>query len=209
MTFAAVIFDLDGTLIDTERLAMAAGHEAMAAIGRDVAPDFFHQFVGKDDATTAGLLMQMFPDLDLAAFHAAWHPRFMARLGGAIPLKAGAEDLLSALALPKALATSSTRAQADRKLASTGLARHFGAVVTFDDVRAPKPAPEPFLRAARLLGVDPAACVAFEDSETGARAAMAAGMTVVQVPDVQPTRGEHAHHVAADLLSGARAVGLI
>jgi beta-phosphoglucomutase-like phosphatase (HAD superfamily) len=81
--------------------------------------------------------------------------------------------------------------------------------VTVDDVLAPKPAPDPYLLAASLLGVDPARCVAFEDSETGARSAHAAGMTVVQIPDIVPTDGAYAHLVAPDLISAALKLGLI
>ena len=91
----------------------------------------------------------------------------------------------------------------------TGLGPHFAHVVTFDDVAAPKPHPEPYLLAARLLGVDPARCLAFEDSETGARSAHAAGMTVVQIPDIVPATGDYAHHIAPDLLTAARRLGLI
>lgn len=209
MTFAAAIFDLDGTLVDTERLAMAAGLETLRLAGVEATEDVFHRLVGVDDVTGTAILGRLFPGLDVPAYRTDWNRRFHAALDAGIPLKAFAVEVLTAIPLPRAVATSSTRAQADRKLARTGLHVHFAAVVTYDDVTAPKPDPEPFLRAAERLGVDPTACVAFEDSETGARAARAAGMTVVQVPDVLPTRGEHAHHVARDLWEGARAVGLI
>jgi beta-phosphoglucomutase-like phosphatase (HAD superfamily) len=108
-----------------------------------------------------------------------------------------------------ALATSSRGEPAREKLEGADLLRHFRTVVTFDDVAAPKPAPDAYLLAAERLGVDPRRCLAFEDSETGARAAHAAGMTVVQVPDLHPTKGAHAHHVAPSLLEGAALAGLI
>ena len=73
----------------------------------------------------------------------------------------------------------------------------------------PKPHPEPYLLAASLLNVDPARCLVFEDSEAGAQAAHRAGMVVVQVPDVVPSDGKWAHHLAGDLLEGARLAGLI
>jgi HAD superfamily hydrolase (TIGR01509 family) len=110
--------------------------------------------------------------------------------------------------LPVAVVTSSTREQAARKLRVTGLAARFAVVVTCDDVARTKPAPDPYLAGAALLGVDPAQCLVFEDSETGARAGTAAGCFVVQVPDILPTRGEHARIVASGLLEGARAAGL-
>jgi beta-phosphoglucomutase-like phosphatase (HAD superfamily) len=107
------------------------------------------------------------------------------------------------------MATSSTRAQLDYKLSVTDIATYFSHFVSFDDVTKAKPAPEPFLLAARLLGVDPSRCLAFEDSETGAEAAYRAGMTVVQVPDINPASGRFAHLVAPDLLTGARGIGLL
>ena len=207
--FDAVIFDLDGTLIDSESLTQAAGIEAFAGLGVTVTPDFLHGLIGIDDRTGAGIIRARYPDLDTDAFAQAWTDGVRRRWKHGLPLKAGSLELLALIGQPKAIATSSTRLQADQKLALTGLGIHFAHVVTVDDVAAPKPAPEAFLRAAALLGVDPARCVAFEDSETGARAAHAAGMTVVQVPDIVPTTGAFAHLVASDLLAGARGIGLI
>ncbi len=209
MRFAAVIFDLDGTLLDSEAITHAAGLAAFAAQGVAVDPAFLQSLAGIDDATGSARIRAAFPHLDPARFAQDWEADVLARQSGGIPLKPGAVALLQAILLPKALATSSQRASAHRKLAVTGLARHFPHVVTFDDVTRPKPAPEPYLAAAALLGVDPAACLAFEDSDTGAEAAHRAGMTVVQVPDLAPTQGRFAHHVAPDLLAGARAAGII
>lgn len=207
--YDAVIFDLDGTLIDSETITQAAGIEAFARLGIAVEPAFLHGLVGIDDRTGAQLIRARFPDLDTTAFDREWTQAVRRRQAGGVPLKSGAKEVLAAIILPKAIATSSTRLQADRKLALTGLGPHFAHVVTFDDVAAPKPAPDPYLLAARLLGADPARCLAFEDSETGARSAHAAGMTVVQVPDILPATGIFAHHVAPDLISAARMLGLI
>jgi HAD superfamily hydrolase (TIGR01509 family) len=209
MTFAAAIFDLDGTLVDTERLTVEAGLRAFADMGIAVEAGFLRGMAGKDDATCARIVAGTFPAMDFAAFARRHDLRLREAYAAGIPLKPHARTVLDGIRLPKAVATSSTRPSAERKLAAAGLAAAFRHVVTVDDVTRPKPAPDPFLLAAELLGVDPRACVAFEDSETGARAARAAGMTVVQVPDMQPTDGAHAHHVAGDLLAGARAVGLI
>jgi HAD superfamily hydrolase (TIGR01509 family) len=212
-TFHAAIFDLDGLLIDTERLAIAAGHEIIALLGLPAAPGLFESLVGKDDATGARHVAAHFgPSFPLADFGQRWNRRFAEKLDDGIPLRPGAIDLLDAieaLGLPRAVATSSRRASAHRKLALTGLAPRFATVVTFDCIANPKPAPDPYLEAAARLGFDPARCIAFEDSDTGVAAARAAGMTVVQVPDMQPSDGRHASHFAADLMSGARMAGLI
>jgi HAD superfamily hydrolase (TIGR01509 family) len=207
--FDAVIFDLDGTLLDTESLSQAAGISAFAESGVIIDPSFLHGLIGRDDVTSAGIVRAAFPDLDFDALSANWRQKTRANYAGGIPLKPGAHDLLGVLTLPVAMATSSTRAQLDNKMRVTNIARYFRHFVTFDDVKQAKPAPEPFLLAARLLGVNPARCVAFEDSETGAEAAHRAGMTVVQVPDINPASGRFAHLVAPDLMSGARTIGLL
>lgn len=205
----AVIFDLDGTLLDTERCTAAAGRRAFAAFGVDLAPDTLHRLIGKDDVTSAAILRQEFPDLDLPAVQRLWRQEIDIAYEEGIPLKPGARDLLDRLDRPKALATSSTRQQALRKLDITGLSRDFAHVITFDDVESPKPAPDAFLLAARQLGLPPPRCLAFEDSEAGAEAAFHAGMTVVQVPDILPSSGKFAHLVAATLLEGAQHFGLL
>jgi len=208
--FDAVIFDLDGTLIDTERLSLAAGLVAFDQMGHPVDAAFLHGLVGRDQVTGGGLIRSRFPGLDIAALDTLWMAAvdaIMAREG--LPLKPGVKDLLGRLMLPCAIATSSGRLRAHQKLALTGLDPWFRHVVTLEDVTQAKPHPEAYLLAAARLGVDPARCVAFEDSETGAQSAHRAGMRVVQVPDLLPTQGRWAHHVCADLLSGARLAGLI
>ncbi len=208
MTYDAVIFDLDGTLLDTEAITHKAAIAAFAACGVTVDEGFLLQLVGVDDVTGGGRIMAAYPALDLAVFHREWKAASILGQAGGITLKPGVTDLLAAFDLPRAIATSSTRVQASRKFAACALPP-FRHVVTVDDVTRPKPAPEPYLLAAALLGVAPARCLAFEDSDTGARSAHAAGMTVVQVPDLVPATGDFAHHVARDILSGARAAGLI
>lgn len=211
--YDAAIFDLDGLLIDTERLAIAAGYEALDQMGQPHVAGLFESLVGKDDATGARLVAARYGDaFPFDDFSQRWSLLFQTRLDDGIPLRPGADTLLGQLArqgLPCAVATSSRRASALRKLDLTGLAPHFATVVTFDCIASPKPAPDPYLEAARRLGIAPGRCIAFEDSDPGAAAAHAAGMTVVQVPDMAETTGPHAHHLAASLIEGARMAGLI
>lgn len=207
--FDAVIFDLDGTLIDTEKLAMAATIAAFEAMGFPAEPDFLHDLVGKDLPTGERLIAAKYPQLDLADLdHRVSSAMHTALLSG-MPLKSGVKELLAQIALPKAIATSSSRKGALRKVAQAGLTADFLHLITLDDVERAKPAPDPYLLAAKLLGVAPARCLVFEDSEVGAEAAHSAGMRVVQVPDLVPSQGRFAHHLADDLISGARAAGLI
>ncbi len=207
--FDAIFFDLDGTLVDTESIALTSGLWAFAEVGHPVDAAFMHGLVGKAEPQAAQIIVQSLPGIDLTAFRAAWRTGFDTELTKGLDLKAGAAELLALLDHPLGLVTSTGREGAHHKLGLAGLSHHFQTVVTFDDVTMPKPAPEPYLLAAARLGVDPARCLVFEDSDVGAEAAHLAGCTVVQVPDVAPTQGRFARHLAADLLSGARAAGII
>ena len=207
--YDAILFDLDGTLIDTESIALVTGMAAFAAHGHEVDEAFMHGLVGKDDPTAAGIIRAALPGLDLHAVNLHWRKGFNDGVDSGLALKPGALDLLPALNAPLAIVTSTGRAVAHRKLGIAGIAQAFTHVVTLDDVRAPKPDPEPYLLAATLFGVAPARCLVFEDSEIGAESAHRAGCVVVQVPDIAPTVGRWAHHLAPDLLAGARMAGLI
>jgi HAD superfamily hydrolase (TIGR01509 family) len=207
--YDALLFDLDGTLIDTESIAIETALAAFAAHGHPVSRSFLEGLVGKDDPTSEALIRAAYPDIDLIAVNRMHRTAFAERVELGLPLKPGAAELLSATTLPSAIVTSSRRAGAHRKLAIAGIATTFAHVVALEDVKAPKPAPDPYLLAARLFGFSPARCLVFEDSETGAEAAHRAGCVVVQVPDIVPSSGRWAHHLAPDLMSGARMAGLI
>jgi HAD superfamily hydrolase (TIGR01509 family) len=207
--YDALLFDLDGTLIDTESIAITTGLAAFAAHGHDVGTSFMHALVGKDEPTASRLIRAALPEVDLAAVNAVWRAGFEAGVEAGLALKPGAQQLLAHTSLPLAIVTSTGRKGAHRKLAIAGIAQVFAHVVTLDDVAAPKPAPDPYLLAASLLGLSPSRCLVFEDSETGAESAHRAGCIVVQVPDVVPSEGRWAHHLAPDLMTGARMAGLI
>lgn len=207
--FDAVFFDLDGTLIDTERLAMDATVSAFDEMGFAVDLAFLHQLVGKDLPTGDRLIAVRYPTLDLSEMNRRVATRMQVDLRSGMPLKPGVLNLLGQIAQPKAVVTSSSRTRAIEKIAQAGLTAQFGHLISLDDVSRAKPAPEPYLLAAEWLGVAPSRCLVFEDSEVGSQAAHAAGMRVVQVPDLVPSQGRFAHHLADDLLSGARAAGLI
>lgn len=211
--YAAVIFDLDGLLIDTESVSVEVGISTLAEFGHRVERDFMLSMIGVDEVECVAIMRAHLGDgLDFAAFDARWRETCRARHAQGIPQKSGADALLSGLAaaaVPRAVATNSRAEAGRRKLGQSRLARHFVHVVGFDLVAAPKPAPDVYLRAAELLGVDPTDCLAFEDSDPGTAAALAAGMTVVQVPDLVPSRTNRAHFSARTLIEGAERAGLL
>ena len=210
--YKAVIFDMDGLLLDTERVALMAGAEACAEMGYDLPHEFFLSLVGIDQITGEQRLRERLGDFDRAELDRRWQASCERAFAGGISLRPRVGellDLLDGMNVARAIATSSQTKRAWAKLDGAGIRHRFNILVGFDDVTAPKPAPEPYLRAANLLNVSPADCLVFEDSDTGVRAAHAAGMRVVQVPDMSAPQTDLAHHVAEDIMTGARLAGLI
>ncbi|RZA35693.1 MAG: HAD family phosphatase [Lysobacteraceae bacterium] len=145
--------------------------------------------VGLHEAGCAELLDRMLGVEQAARLTRACHEEYDRRVAQRLPLKVGARDLLQDLfdlGVPMAVATSTRGERARLKLASTGLDRYFSHVVTSSDVAQAKPAPDLYLLAAERLGIAPRDCIALEDSEYGVRAASAAGIRVIQVPDLVP-----------------------
>lgn len=201
----AVIFDMDGLLIDTERHVRTATLGASAAIGQPMADDFYAGIIGTPWPETYALLRDYFGGEDgFARFRTAFMTR-MEQLRQGVEMMTGVVELLDhleGLDLPKAVATSTGREKADEHLRHVGIHHRFASIVTRDDVQRGKPHPEPYLTAASRLGVDPAHCLALEDSHNGIRSAHGAGMMAVMVPDLLPATAEMrslALHIADDL----------
>jgi HAD superfamily hydrolase (TIGR01509 family) len=198
---------MDGTLLDTERVAQEAFIAACDERGITPRMDLLLRCVGAAEPIARAVIREGFgPTLDCDAFFQAWNRHFtQLNQVTPAPLKEGAVALLDTVAelgLPMAIATSSGTVHAVEKLRRAGLLERFKVVIGADQVNQPKPNPEVYLRAAGYLGVDPRACLAVEDSEYGVRAAHAAGMTVIQVPDMsQPSADLRAlgHIVLASL----------
>lgn len=181
----AVVFDLDGTLIDSEALVKEAHFAACAKLGFSMSEQQFLSLVGMHrEANDAQLRAYYGADFPLEDFILATRAHVGDRVA---PLKPGAVELLDTLdelALPYALATSSRRPWVERHFTAHRLTERFRAVVTRQDCVDGKPHPEPYLNASRLLQAAPVSVLALEDSHAGVRSAHAAGCMTVMIPDL-------------------------
>lgn len=198
----AVIFDMDGLLLDTETLAMDALVSAGKAMGYDMSREFCYLMIGAPADKCRALVVEKYGfNFPVQQYFATQneHLREMVETGR-LKLKPGVTELLDELGargLKRAIATSSSRERTDHHLKLSGIYDRFSYIVTRDDVSVGKPNPEPYLCAAKLLGVKPEACLAFEDSYNGVRSAHAAGTCVVMVPDLLPATPEMRERVYA------------
>jgi HAD superfamily hydrolase (TIGR01509 family) len=185
----AVLFDMDGLLVDSEPLWLDVETAVMARLGSGwTEADQMQLLGGSLDRTVRYLLAKATRPVSPEVV-AEWLMSGMAERVRAhgVPVRPGAPELLAEvreLGLPHALVTSSERSFMEVVLASTGM--RFDALVCADDVSATKPDPEPYLLAAKLLGVDPGRCFALEDSPNGVASAEAAGCRVIAVPSLTP-----------------------
>jgi HAD superfamily hydrolase (TIGR01509 family) len=201
----AVIFDMDGLMLDSERALLGCLAQAGAEAGHALPEAFLLSLIGSSDALTRQLIAEQVGADAVDALLQDSYARYERLVAAGVPHRPGIIDLLDTLVVhgvPRAVATSTRRPLALRKLESAGLLRYFEHVATSSDVARPKPAPDIYLLAAARLGVEPQHCLALEDSPTGVRAALAAGMTVIQVPDLlQPDADVRAlgHAIAGSL----------
>jgi HAD superfamily hydrolase (TIGR01509 family) len=189
-TPAAVLWDLDGTLLDSEKLWDIPLYELTEKLGGELSAEARNAMVGSNMAVTLRLIYAEVgipdPSPEQLADSAAWIDRRMAEVfRQGLPWRPGAADALTAVhtaGLPMALVTSTQRGLTEIALDTVGKSL-FRVTVCGDEVDGlNKPHPEPYLKACRLLDVDPATCVAIEDSPTGTASAVAAGCTVLVVP---------------------------
>jgi HAD superfamily hydrolase (TIGR01509 family) len=185
----AVLFDMDGLLIDSEPLWLEAETAVMARLGADWTTADQAQLLGGSLVRTVRYLLGKATRPASPGQVAEWLMTRVTELirDRGVPLRPGARELLAEVAaarLPHALVTSSERGFMDAVLARTGL--RFDVLVCADDVSMTKPDPEPYLLAAKLLGAEPACCVALEDSPNGVASAEAAGCRVIAVPSLIP-----------------------
>lgn len=190
----AAVFDMDGLLLDSERIVARAWVLAAQRLGVEFDAQFGLTLIGRNAEDSRRMLADHLPrgyplDRFFCACREAWD-EITAREG--VPVKPGVHALLDWIGRrrwPCAVATSTAHERACAELSRVELMPRFHALVGGDEIARGKPAPDIYREAAKRLGVVAAECVAFEDSEPGVRAALAAGMQVFMVPDIAPVPG--------------------
>lgn len=189
MTYQAAIFDMDGLLLDTERVCMQAFRETCECLSLPMLEDVYLSIIGSNSDGIKRIMLNGYgADLDYDALNTEWMRRYhLIVRHRAVPLKKGVIELLDWLksqSIPIAVATSSPHQIATTKLKFAGLLDYFKHLSTGCEVSNGKPDPEIYLLSAQRLNIHPQHCLVFEDSNNGARAGVAAGMQVYQIPDL-------------------------
>jgi HAD superfamily hydrolase (TIGR01509 family) len=200
----AVLLDMDGTLLDTEKIYFDSLVAALHAHGYgDDATALCHAMVGLPGPACEAMLMDRYGEgFPLAQIDHAFLANRDRLIEAGVPLKPGTLELLDGLAAaacPMAIVTSSSRRSAERNLSLAGIRARFETVLTLDDVTRGKPSPDLYLLAAARLGHAPETCVAVEDSNHGVAASHAAGAITLMVPDMTPPTDETRARCAAVL----------
>ena len=201
---AAVVFDNDGLLLDTESVWTRAEQDLFERRGLRFTPAHKMELVGTSAEVAGKVLERRLGEPGRAGqLIEELNELVVAELEHGVEAMVGARDLLHELVArgtPLGLVSNSPLAFVRRSLEIVGFADRFDVVVSGHEVAAPKPAPDPYLEACRLLGVEPGpGVVALEDSPTGVTAARAAGLTVIGIPSLEGVALDEAHHIAASL----------
>jgi beta-phosphoglucomutase-like phosphatase (HAD superfamily) len=187
--FDAVIFDMDGLLLDSEKVALDIFQEVCTHFKLPDLTNAYYKCIGTNAKLTETILRSALAGLmEYEKFISEFdkrHTQFIDEQS--FPLKKGVTILLNHftdLNIPMAIATSTATEMAKHHLVKTGILSYFTAVIGGDQVKNSKPDPEIYIKAAESLKVNPENCLVLEDSENGVKAGLAAKMTVVQVPDL-------------------------
>jgi beta-phosphoglucomutase len=179
-----VIWDLDGTLVDTSEVHFASWHRAASERGVRFTRETFGQMFGQRNRETIAHVFGPISDEEARAISARKESLYRQTARGGVTLLPGARELLDALAgerIPCALGTSAPQENAELLLEATGTRSRFAALACEEDTVRGKPAPDVFLVAAKKLGIDPGDCVVLEDAVVGIEAARSAGMRAIAV----------------------------
>ena len=187
-----VIFDMDGTMLDTEMLSIkgweAAVREQAPEVPHELFVKTFHSMIGTTFENCKKIANALLPTFDFEKGHKvsyAYMDEYITKYG--VPLKPGLLELLDKLemlGIKKCVATSTKKERATHKLALANIARRFDVIVGGDEVTKSKPNPDIFLKAASLCYTTPENCLVLEDSAAGTAGAYRAGMEVIVIPDL-------------------------
>lgn len=188
------IFDMDGLLLDTERVYQAAWIETARVFGQTPDPAFPTAVSGSNGEELRAIVRRFYPEVDPEAFrqHCLGRAEILLNQSG-VEIKPGAPELLAyfqANGVKIAVASSNSRERIQKNLEQCGLLPFFDAIASGLEVKRGKPLPDVFLLAAERIGIPPEDCFVFEDSGNGIRAASAAGCAPVMVPDIAPASEE-------------------
>ncbi len=201
----AALFDMDGLMFDTERLADRVWEQTVPRYGYAFGPDDMALLRGVSYEAGRRALAQRFgPQFPFVQIHAACTAEMRRLLARSVPKMPGLDALLAFLrahGVAMAVASSTNRAQVEEYLDTAGVRGFFGAVLGGDMIERSKPCPDIYLAAARALGVPPEECLVLEDSYNGVRAGAAAGCETVMIPDLAPATDEM-RALAACILPG-------
>jgi HAD superfamily hydrolase (TIGR01509 family) len=191
MAILAVIFDIDGLMIDSERVSQRSWGQVMGAAGYVLNDAVYCRMIGRTEKDVKFILQEVYGvEFPFEEMYQRREEQFLKIISSqGIPVKPGLIELLNwidAQKLKKAVASSTYRKLAEMKLEAAGIRGYFEQIVTGDEVLNGKPAPDLFLAAARKIAVEPEHCVVLEDSHAGIQSAHAAGMRSILVPDMQP-----------------------
>ena len=210
MEYLGLIFDMDGTLIDSERSYHIAFNRAVLNLGLPQYLDMYLFSVGLRKDLSEELLKEKLGQ-DYNRVCRVWDE--IMSYEKEITLKPGVKTVLNffrSLKLPMAVATSSHTVYAKERLAQVGILKNFQVVVGGDKVDRPKPFPDIYTKTVALLKIDPRNCVAFEDSPAGTKSAINSGCITIQIPDLLPPDTEMlslGHKIAPDLVSAVSELG--
>ena len=206
----AVLLDMDGLLLDTEKVAQRAFFSSCEYIDFSCQVDDYAQLTGHGSVLRDELLATILPkDVDMKAFNQFWWESFHQILSEEVPVKKGAMEFLEYVFshdIKTVVATSSFTESADMLLSRAKLRPLIGLIVGGDQVKNAKPAPDIYLKAASSVNAPAKRCLAFEDSDVGTMAAHAAGIRVIQIPDIKKPSEEciALGHLIFDSLDNAR-----
>lgn len=184
----AVVFDMDGLLVDTEAIYRDCIFAAAVERGLEFPFSLLKTMIGLPrHASDQRVLAHYGADFPIEPFNVRIRELVTEAIDAGVALKAGVVEILDhldGLGLPRAICTSSGPRAVQSHLGASGIIPRFTTVVARGDYENGKPAPDPFLKAAERMGVDPVFCLALEDSHNGVRAASSAGMMTIMVPDL-------------------------